>query len=406
MSFAYALTFFCEVLLYFGGVGCLGLLRACPDRLYLVPLLLLAGCWLCGRLMGRGRLRWLPVAVVLPCLLVAGNWPGRIVSLPALAYLPLYVENNRRAPDYDYAVERFRHSLIAAGVVLLLAVLFRAGSWTRGLPYLFLYFTLNVTLLRLLRHDDSVARSRRFRALNLGGVALVCAAGFGLSQPAIVAAVKVAWGWFLDNVILNIVALVLYILQWVLFGLSWVLAKLLPSGGLEFGGLPQTDLNGDAGPRLEQAAQEVRMLPPFVRLMIQGAGIALLALVAFLLLRALSRRVARAEHPTGNDVRESLDAEGPKRSPGRRARRGEPDEGVRQWYRRALLLVKGRGGRVAPTMNTLQLQDESEGLVDGEAMRELRALYLPVRYGGRPASPGDVARAKSAYERAKKRDVR
>ena len=404
MSMAYALTFFCEVLLYYGGIGCIGLLYACVDGLFMAPLLLWAGCWLSGRLLGGGRpwwLRWVPTAVILPCLLLAGNWPGRLVSLPAAAYLVIYIMNNKRAPDYDYAVSRFRGSLIVAGLFLLLAALFRSASWKRGLPYLFLYFTLNVTLLRLLRHYDSVARSRRFRALNLGGVALVCAAGFGLSQPGIVSALKAGWLWFLDNVVLNLVALAMTLIQWVIYGLAWLLSPLFGNGDLGQMSPPAIQM-GDQTQRALPAVQQVRALPPAVRFALEALGIALLTLAVLAVLRALSRRVARSQTAAANDVRESLDAGAPPRSRRPGPRRGSTEDGVRQQYRRALTLTRARGGRVAPTMNTLQIQQENAPVVDADAMRELREVYLPVRYGDRAATKEDVARARRAYERMRR----
>ena len=134
---------------------------------------------------------------------------------------------------------------------------------------------------------------------------------------------------------------------------------------------------------------------------LQGAGILLLALVTFALLRALSRRVARTGLPTGTDERESLEEEAP-RQPGGRGLRRTPEAGVRKQYLRALMLLRARGGRVAPTMNTLQIQQENAPVVDADAMRELREVYLPVRYGDRAATKEDVARARRAYERMRR----
>lgn len=403
MSLAYALPYFCDVMLYFAALGFFGLLRGCLPSLMWVPPLLLAACWLSHRLARGKRRAWryAPVAVALPCLLIAGNGAGRLASLPMLAYLPLYVFNNRRAPDYDYAADRFRHSLIAAGALLLYAALIQARTWQKGLPFLFMYFTLNMALLRLLRHDDAIARSRRFRILNLTGVAAVCAAGFALSQPAIVAALRAAGIWFAENVIINLLALVMYVVQLILYGGMWLLSRFInldPTGADE---LSVPLLHEVSQPHLPGAIHQVQALPPAVRYILQGVGILLLALVTFAVLRALSRRVARTGLPTGTDERESLEEEAP-RQPGGRGLRRTPEAGVRKQYLRALMLLRARGGRVAPTMNTLQIQHENADRADPEAMAELRALYLPVRYGERTASREDLRRAQAALDRMKK----
>ena len=402
MSLAYALPFFCDVMLYLGALGCFGILGVCADSLAFAPLPLLAGCWLSGRLIGRGQwwLRWLPMVSAIPCFLLGGNVGGRLATLPMIVYLGLYILNNRRAPDYDYAADRFRHSLIVAGVVLLVAVLIGATGWKRGLPFLFAYFTLNVALLRLLRHDDAVARSPRFRLMNLGGVALVCAVGFGLSQPGIVAALRAAWQWVLDNVIMNLVALALYGIEWLLYLVGRVIAFLGIRGDMDLGSVVQQPPQGP-GPGALAAAEQVRAWPPFVRFMLQALGALALAALVFVVLRALAQQTARFETHTGADTRESLDAETPK-APARRSLRRRSEDGVRHWYRRMLLLARARGGRVAPTMNTQQLLEQNAPPLDPEAMRELREIYLPVRYGEREATKEDVRRARVAYERLKK----
>ena len=402
MSLAYALPFFCDMMLYFGILGCMGLLRRCRAELMWVPAMLLAACWLSHRLSGHKRrwLRWAPMAVAVPCLIAAGNWPGRLAALPMLVFLPLYVSNNRKAPDYDYAADHFRHSLIVAGFFLLLAALLRAGSYKRGLPFLFLYFTLNMALLRLLRHDDAVARSRRFRFLNLAGVALACAAGFALSQPVIVAAIAAAWGWFAENVLYNLLAVALFALQMVLYAGAWLLSRLFGDPSGEPGAaLANMTLQSDR-PNLADAAMQTHALPAWAQFAIQAAGILLLAAGAFWLLRALSRRVAREALPSGSDEREALDDV--PAAPRARGLRREPQAGVRKWYRKALMLLRARGGRVTRTMNTLQIQQANARLADEEALAGLRALYLPVRYGKKPADQAAAAQARAAYERLRR----
>ena len=153
-------------------------------------------------------------------------------------------------------------------------------------------------------------------------------------------------------------------------------------------------------PMLREAAREIQALPPVVIFLIKAAGLALLAALAFILLRALSRRVARTDSPAGTDTRESLDDEAP-RPRAAPLRRG-PADGVRRQYRRALLLLRARGGRVSPTMNTLQIEQQNETLADPDALRALRAVYLPARYGDREASPEDARAAREAVERLKK----
>ena len=403
MFLTYGLTFFCDATLYLGGLGCLGMLQNCRPGLFWVPFLLLAAACLSGKLTGRGPwwLRYVPTAVVMPCLFLPGNRAGVLAALPMLVYLPLYVYNNRRATDYDYAVDRFRYSLIAAAFVLLLALAMQSSRWADGLPWLFLYFSLSVTLLRLLRHDDRVARARRFQALNLTGVLLVCGAGFALSQPGIIAAIRLAWRWFSENVLLRLAVLVLYVLQLAFYLIARLVSLLLP--GIGEGPLPElpSALPGEGSELFAQQVGEVRALPPVVRFALHAVGFAIAAVLVFLLLRALAQRIGRGESVSGTDERESLDKlEAPRpRAPLLRRSAGD---GVRLWYRRALALIRARGGRVEANMNTLQIEQSNRDAVNPDALRALREVYLPVRYGGRAGSREDAARARAAYEQLKK----
>ena len=400
MPLAYALTFFCDTMLYLAALGFFGWLRARGAAFFYVPLLLSAGCWACGRLMKRGRLRWSGLAAILPCLYLAAVARSLVAALPMMVYLCLYVYNNRFAPDYYYAAERFRYSAIFVGIILLFSLALNAQSWKLGLPYLFLYIALSITLLRLLRHDDRMARSRRFRILNLVEVVLVCAAGFAASQPGILGMLRVAWLWFAGHVLLNLAVLIVFVLQWVLFAAAWLFARLFGDMRLDMDRMPGMTSAEPVQPGLAETAHSVQALPLLVRLAIQGIGIAVLALLVFLLLRALSGRIGRIEQIGGNDQRETLGDGGSPGSPRRRP--WDRLNGVRRQYRQALMVLRARNGHVSPTMNTLQIQQENSRIADREALEALRNVYLPVRYGSHPASPQDQKQARSAVERIRK----
>jgi len=64
LPLAYALTCFCDMMLYLAALGFFGLLGARGAAFYYVPVLLSAGCWLCGQLRRQEKLRWLGLAVM------------------------------------------------------------------------------------------------------------------------------------------------------------------------------------------------------------------------------------------------------------------------------------------------------------------------------------------------------
>ncbi len=403
MPLAYALTYFCDTMLYLAALGFFGGLRARGSAFYFVPVLLTVGCWLCGRCMKREKLRWSGLAVIIPCLFLAASAGSVVAAIPMMVYLPLYVANNRFAPDYYYASERFRYSLIVVGIILIFSMAVRAQSWKLGLPFLLLYVSLSITLLRLLRHDDRMAKSRRFRILNLAEVVLVCAVGFAASQPEILRILRAAWLWFAEHVLLNLAALILYVIQWVMFAVAWLLNRIFGDMGMDMEGMPALNPVEPAQSGLAQAADSVQALPLLLRLAIQGIGIAVVAVFGFMLLRALSGRIGRIEQVGGNDHREALDDDASPR--GGRLRSRDRVDGVRRQYRQALMLLRARHGRVSPTMNTLQIQQENGHIADPTALEALRDVYIPVRYGGYRPTQQDQKAAKAAVERIRKREV-
>ena len=403
MPLAYALTYFCDAMLYLAALGFFGWLRGRGDAFYYVPVLLSVGCWLCGRNMKRGKLRWSGLAAIVPCLFMAVSAKSVMAALPMMVYLPLYVYNNRFVQDYYYAAERFRYSLIIVGVILVFSLAVNAQGWKQGLPFLFLYVCLSIALLRLLRHDDRMARSRRFRILNLTEVVLVCAAGFAASQPGILGILRGAWLWFAEHVLLNLAALILYLLQWALFAAAWLFTRIFGDMSLDMEHLPDIAPVGPTEPGLAQTAGSIRALPLLVRLAIQGIGVAALALLGFMLLRALSGRIGRIEQVGGNDHREALrENESPG---GGRFRSRDRVDGVRRQYRQALMALRAKGGRVSPTMDTLQIQRQNGRIADPQALESLRNVYLPVRYGGYRPTLRDQKLAKAAVERIRKNRV-
>lgn len=400
MPLAYALTYFCDAMLYLAALGFFGWLRGCGAGFYYVPVLLFAGCWLCGRFMQRERLRWSGLAAIIPCLFLAATARRVPAALPMMVYLPLYVYNNRFVQDYYYAAERFRYSLIIVGIILVFSLAVNAQGWKQGLPFLFLYVSLSITLLRLLRHDDQMARSRRFRILNLAEVVLVCAAGFAASQPEVLGVLRGAWLWFADHVLLNLTALILYILQWVLFTAAWLFTRIFGEMSLDTELLPDISPAEPAQNGLAQTAGSIRALPLLARLAIQGIGIAVLVVVGFMLLRALSGRIGRIQQVGGNDHREALsENESPR---GGRFRPRDRVDGVRRQYRQALLALRAKGGHISPTMNTLQIQQENGHMADPKALDTLRNVYLPVRYGGHRPTLEDQKLAKAAVEKIRR----
>ena len=406
MSLLYGLNYFVDVLLYFGILGLLGLLWNASDRLFYIPMILFAACALSCTLSGRKKewIRWLPMVLCLPCLILARGWGEKLLCVGPSLYLFYYLRGNRTVADYYYVARRFRGAMIGLCFVLFFVMVNPAKSWTNGLVYLFLYFAMMIFLLRMLRHDDSAAKSLRFRAMNLVGVGSVCAAGFALSRPAVMAVLGRVWGLFRDQVLARIFAVLLYIVELVLYAINAVLGFLLPDGELDMGmgEMPTMQMEGDMDTFLGPVEEGEVRVNPVARAIVIGIGIVLLVAVLVLIVRLLSRQTARMGTPGDDDERETLAENEPDPTPGFFRRHRDAEAGVRYYYRRSLQWLKARGGIVTAYMNTAQIRDANLDKADEAALSALREIYLPVRYADREAGREDAKRARDADEQLKK----
>ena len=405
MKWIYGLSCACDITLYLACLGCLGILSHCSGRVALTPAALLIACVAGRRLRDKPRLcqRVWPTALAAAALyfLIPGAG-GKLAALPPVIYAQLYVDNNPRPADHDAAADRFRAGLIVSAILAVVTLICGAKHWEDGLPYLFVYYTVSIALLRLLRHDDRVAGSRRFQIMNLLSVAAVCLVGFGAAQPWVLRALSSLWRFVRDRVLLPILAVLLYALQWALYLLGRLLS-LLP---FRLDG-PMPD---SPPPPMGEAAQEgllarpapVEPLSAAARAVLIALAVAAAAALLVVILRWLSRQEGRSADNRVSDERERLDPQALSPRIERARRGGGPEQSVRWYYRKAALWIKGRGGEVSETMNTRQIRDANAERFDREALGALREAYLPVRYGGRKATREDVRAARDAYERLKR----
>lgn len=404
MSILYGLNYFVDVLLYFAILGCVGLLAGTSDRLFFIPVILFAACTLCHLLSGKKneKLRFLPLALFIPCMLLARGWGERILCVAPSVYLCFYLKNNRGLADYYYVARKFRSAMVGLCAVLFFVAISPAHSWGKGLLFLFLYLTLIIYLLRMLRHDDKTVKSTRFKLMNLTGVGAVCAAGFGLSRPAVVAVLARIWALFRDVVLARVLSLLLWLVELVLYGFNLLVGWLFPYRPIEmsYGEIPVMEMEGDM--ETVMAAMEENTVNPVVRAIVIGIGALLAGAILIALVRLLSRQTARMGTANEDDERENLtEAEAAPR-PGR-LRRRDPEDGVRWYYLRALQSLRAKGGTVTQYMNTEQIRDENAELTDLAAMNRLREIYLPARYGEQTPSPADVQAAREASEQIRRR---
>ena len=406
MSALYGLNYYCDVLLYMASMGLWGMLWHSSVRLTVSSLLLLAAAVLSHVLTGmkRERLRFWPLALILPALWLLEGAGQRLLLLPMAVYLVLYVINNRSLTDYYYAAKKFRGELIWLLFATLLALVNPAGSWTRGLGWLLIYLAAEIYLLRMLRHEDRTIRSVRFRVMNLISLGAVAALGWMLSQPQATSILRRIGLFLLDWLVAPVLRLLLFLIQCLLTVLAWLLGPLM--NGLPEGldQMPQMDQSLTVQQMLGVAPTEQPAVHPLARAILIGVGVLLLTLLVLTILQALSRQAARFGSDRAEEIRESLDEIDEGKKPSRRRGSARGRDGVRAVYRQSLQILRSREGKINRFMDSSQILEKNRADFDAGALEELRNLYLPVRYGeGADADRTSIQRMKAACQKLKRK---
>jgi len=405
VSLMYALSYYCDVLYYFGCLGLIGALWESGSGLSLITALLFIACTLSYRLqrLQDGRLRYAPMLVTPVILWLAQAGAERILCIPPCIYLYFYIQNNRTVADYYYAARKFQGMLIGLSFVLFLTLSNQAESWTKGLVWMVLYFALTIFLMRMLRHEDRTVNTTRFKLMNVLSIGSVCAAGWLLSQPQATDLIKAAFMLFVDHILAPVAALLLFIIQWILIGLNYLLNMIFGDEALMLESMPQLDMGAGMQQVMGLDERHPVEVNPVARAIVIGVGVAIALTLVIVLLRLISRQTARHGSDDANEVRESLEtAEAGAQRPSLIRRRGNAPDSIRAWYLKSLLWMRAHGGSVRGNMNTLQIVEENKERYAPEALDELRSLYLPVRYGGKSeVTQDEISRMKDAYGRLK-----
>ncbi len=401
MSIVYGLKLICEAYFYLSVVAVPGLLENEAFGLFLIPILLGIGAGFSFlRSEKTGKRNYL---FLLPTLLVVPFGFGKseiILMIPMLVYAVFYLKNNSRATDYYYTFRRFRIEVIALLILILFALSIDATGAQSAVSPIFLFLTLSIALLRMLRHEEHIIRQKRFQILNLGGVLAVGGFGALLSQPKVIELIRSAWRLFYTYVLTPIVNVLLGIIELVVKIVSRVISLFpfadssteITSSGMQFGASDEAFLASDV--------QEM-VVDPTLRRVLEVIGIVIIAILLFFIIKALSKHEQSTFNGKRNEMREKLDV--PTGNLRKQAKElGKSVFGIRQMYVNFLRMTERRGTLLTGRQTSLQIQNQSMDKFDAEALQTLRTAYLRARYGD-CADETDLKNAKQAMKLLKEK---
>lgn len=365
-----------------------------------VPLLLIAlANALCRAADNRGPVRYVPLALLLPCFFFARSLPAAAVLLLPMVFTVFSVCRRLFFPQYTDSVDAFRRGLLSA-VLLAAASLF--GAWRAvisvSLPFFVVFLTSGVLMLRMLRHEEETMRRPRFVLVNALLVAAVLALGALLGTPAALHGLFAFVGLIYRGVIVPLLLCAAYLLAWVALLIAKLLSRLRGRAPhqaeetvAEFAA-GMRDYLGDVTPREPSAIFQNAMLGLFVLAAVIGAVL------------YFKRRLSRLRAAETDGVREARTLAAPYAAP--RAPRElfaprDPRRAVRWHYRRFLALYRKLGGHTPPTCNSADIARGAAAYFHAEQVEQLRDLYLQARYSEADIPRADAERAAAQYKTMK-----
>jgi len=362
---------------------------------------LLVSIFCLGLLSERGKLKY---AAFLPLFAaIMGAWNYGLIHLillgPAIAYIVYY------STTLPYDIRTVSHTNVFRMYLIItlpICIFFSAnftffGAFMNGVmgPYLIMFVTASIVLMRMIRHDAEILNQRKFKIMNTLSVSAVILTGLFLGSQTGLRVMRIIFHFLYFNVFINILYLVLIIVG----ALLYPFARLFGLEPLEMI-WPTYSADGDADGWEEIIAEQPE--PGIAYLIFQILVFIGLAVAAFFILRALFRFLTakqliremdpvRTERVSINDTN--------------KAKRKEPrvNHQIRQVYRKFLKLCKNRGITLHPNLTTADIAATfAQATGEHESTKALREIYIDSRYGEKTPTSNHVKEAKEIYGKLKK----
>jgi len=392
----------CDICFYMTFASFIGLAFFGGTSLLITLPIFAVVAFLIGALSRHRVLRCIPIVLLGGCFFVVPLYIANIVILiPAILYMVFALSNNE-IDHYECArvFKIFLRIYLAFITVMLLMGLgiqqLREQLEISVLPFGIAYMFGSVVLLRMLRHDDRVHKDARFKALNILSVVGVVVAVLIISSGTFLGVITRSVSFFYIEIL---VPVLIFIITWVTTIIMFILGPLLNLLSTAAPEYATVEMDGV----FEMADSELTAMrePGIARIILTYLLYAvLIALAVFLLYRLakklrtkVSRAVPFGKVPT--QLRTSLpDSKEPKR-------RIDSDNQIRAVYRKFLAHCRGRGIGIQPYMTSQDVENHAAKEFGRTESRELRELYIKVRYGGAKFSADEIKRAKALHSEIK-----
>lgn len=343
-------------------------------------------------------LRFVPLAVLIPFLIIRRDLVSIVVLIPAILYCIFIVYKCYFRPHYGYTVDSFTQMRRLLSLTFLPLILLGALPFVEkySAPYIIIYLLSMLMLLRMLRHSEETMREPKFLLINGISIALLCILSGILFSDKVLSFFSKAFS-VLYRLILTPLA---FVLTYLLMALFWLLQKFSLSIEMPEEINPPITVEEGLSELYEPIVNNPSNTIKYVLFAVLAALVFILFIFIFKKLTVAKQREAKG---AADEQRVFISSVNPKKKALSRFNAKTPSEQVRYWYLKFILLSIKRGAPLNHQMDTSQIEFYSSEVMkkNSEAANHLRLLYLPSRYK-ESADATDAKDAKALYHKLKK----
>ena len=336
--------------------------------------------------------RFAPILVFVPVFILAKGVVGYIWPVPLVILLLMRAATGSWSAEHNRTQLLFKIMPFVYAVITLLSK--ASALYCRySLPYFLAWLLISVVVMRMLRAPGLDALGTRFKILNVLLVVVIAGLVFLLSSDVCLNAIKVAFVFCYNKLIMPIFLVVVYACI-ALPGVIYYIIKLICAlfGG---GELPSAEaVIGEAINEEYRDTFEFKEAPEWIGKAAAAAGIIILLVICILIFRKLLAKKSDDQEDLTEFHRESVDVPQPLRSKRRFSFSNSPEDVVRSSYRHYLELCEKNDVTVDGSNASDIISRESVPFAGKESPEKLRDLWLPARYSELAISPEDAKESK------------
>lgn len=363
--------------LYYGTVGFAMYLMSGQNviTLFLISLLSATGCIL---LQNNKALRYLPLSLLVLLIIPDFSWMRVLAAVPVILLLVLKCYENIWNSTYSNVHSTFNTGLFISTLVILGVMIFFTGTTAKirgqALPLFIIFTVCSVFQLRMLKNNAEKELGKGYVYLTAGLLGFILIVVLLLSSDTVVSALKAIGSLLYEIVFVPVFMALMYVIMLIPYGIFYLLSLINPAA------IRKLDIPGFME-MVQQFLPEIEMsydIAQLLSVIFKAMVISLFLLLTVYAVRVLTERLSRHENKNAGYVRENITAE--KQRKKRSFRLSWGNDSIRDIYRNYLLWCEKRGIPVDGSQASDIICEETEKLTGSKAAKELRDLWLPVRF--------------------------